>query len=830
MSTCSENMGLNPAAEPKTLDPKSINVSTALEIPNPVKVSMTKTLADGITPRTSNFGNLLKLSADDGVMDDDCENKEGGFKGIIGSRVGEGLVDEEQNLNTLVEVSTRYDGRNGYLGSDSMENGVNVVSELGICVGNGGNVESRDGFSNGCKSLLVSHFMDVNVCRNSDIASLTGKGNRENEYPNGVKDDRTKSLSKGLGKGHEICVSDLVWGKVRSHPWWPGQIIDPADASRKALRCRKDESYLVAYFWDNTFAWNKASRLKPFRMHFSDMERQTSLEAFCNAVDCTLDEISRRVEFGLACHCISEDVYAEIKTQIFANSGIKKESRRRDGGDRFSSADSFEPAKLVDFMQTFAQSPNSACDTLNLVIAKAQVLSFYRWKGCPHLPYFPSFAGLLEDDVVIPVGLMKDCTESVECATCDDDEPVPTAKGKVGRKRKHILGNSASPNKKERSLSLSDLMMQNGSDVSVAVCESKGEDERKQAKVADHVHDDEILKKGKPHTSLGSIDTAKRAIRIGESIRRIANQLTALTPAPLKQRAGVSQKDICDGKSQNGRDTPGVISSIRISKRGRKPNFMKCPPDELLLQLCLVATDPMEKYNFLDPVRRFFMCFRNSTSSKDFALERLGESPEKVSGNELAKKSAETSELEDMKDSNWIGRIVVKGVPEDQSLFDVDDGGGNSQLYALGDKTMLPDESEMNDQSNLNLGLKDLTADADVVMNGEKPVNKTDETFQEAASPTALILSFTDLDSVPSIENLNLIFRRYGPLNESETEVLKKSSRAKVVFKSRADAETAFSSTGKFGIFGPSLVSYRLKFAFSRQRKASSCAAKRGRQ
>ncbi|KAK9919260.1 hypothetical protein M0R45_027869 [Rubus argutus] len=23
-------------------------------------------------------------------------------------------------------------------------------------------------------------------------------------------------------------VSDLVWGKVRSHPWWPGQICDPS--------------------------------------------------------------------------------------------------------------------------------------------------------------------------------------------------------------------------------------------------------------------------------------------------------------------------------------------------------------------------------------------------------------------------------------------------------------------------------------------------------------------------------------------------------------------------------------------------------------------------
>ncbi|GJV06086.1 60S ribosomal protein L10a-1 [Tanacetum coccineum] len=29
----------------------------------------------------------------------------------------------------------------------------------------------------------------------------------------------------------EFDVSDLVCGKVRSHPWWPGQIVDPSDAS-----------------------------------------------------------------------------------------------------------------------------------------------------------------------------------------------------------------------------------------------------------------------------------------------------------------------------------------------------------------------------------------------------------------------------------------------------------------------------------------------------------------------------------------------------------------------------------------------------------------------
>ncbi|KAI3523010.1 hypothetical protein L1887_01063 [Cichorium endivia] len=78
---------------------------------------------------------------------------------------------------------------------------------------------------------------------------------------------------------------------------------------------------------------------------------------------------------------------------------------------------------------------------------------------------------------------------------------------------------------------------------------------------------------------------------------------------------------------------------------------------------------------------------------------------------------------------------------------------------------------------------------------------------------TALILKFTNLDSVPAVTELNEIFSKYGSVRESETEVLRKSNCAKVVFEEKSNAETAFSSAGKFSIFGPSLISYRLDYS-----------------
>lgn len=110
--------------------------------------------------------------------------------------------------------------------------------------------------------------------------------------------------------------------------------------------------------------------------------------------------------------------------------------------------------------------------------------------------------------------------------------------------------------------------------------------------------------------------------------------------------------------------------------------------------------------------------------------------------------------------------------------------------------------------------------------NGASNRGQSDQKLQQVDSPTALTLKFTDINSIPAENKLNKIFSHFGPLKESETEVLGKKHCARVVFKRRADAETAFSSSGKFEIFGPSLVCYRLNFAPS-PRKSPSVEAKR---
>ncbi|XP_062189655.1 PWWP domain-containing protein 5-like [Phragmites australis] len=81
-----------------------------------------------------------------------------------------------------------------------------------------------------------------------------------------------------------------------------------------------------------------------------------------------------------------------------------------------------------------------------------------------------------------------------------------------------------------------------------------------------------------------------------------------------------------------------------------------------------------------------------------------------------------------------------------------------------------------------------------------------------ADGPAALILHFSSPEAIPSVDDINSIFRIHGPIVERETEITKKSRIAKVVFSNHADAERAFSSSGKYNAFGPSLLTYEIKY------------------
>lgn len=222
----------------------------------------------------------------------------------------------------------------------------------------------------------------------------------------------------------------------------------------------------------------------------------------------------------------------------------------------------------------------------------------------------------------------------------------------------------------------------------------------------------------------------------------------------------------------------------------------------------------MKGFGFLNTIVNFFSEFRNFVCMGLTHPEAQEASEQLASGGKTVNKPTKTrrrrkvsapmeaSDSEFIKDTYWTDRLI-QGIAEDQLSFENQNETVEGHVQPP-NETVIPTAAEQDGASCPGVNSTNQEPHERVEPESEKCV--------EDPYPTALILTFTDLDSVPSETNLNDIFRKYGPLYESKTEVMKKSRRAKVVFKRTSDAETAFSSTGKYSLFGTALVSYRLKF------------------
>ncbi|KAJ4957051.1 hypothetical protein NE237_013834 [Protea cynaroides] len=180
----------------------------------------------------------------------------------------------------------------------------------------------------------------------------------ENSVP-GLPEAVVAETASALRYGFEM--GDMVWGKVKSHPWWPGHIFTEAFASPSVRRTKREGHVLVAFFGDSSYGWFDPAELIPFDPHYAEKSRQTSSRNFLKAVEEAVDEASRRRALGLACLCRSPFSFRPANVQgYFAVDVCGFEP-----GGVYSvrqieiARDSFRPAGMLSFVLQMALTPRS---------------------------------------------------------------------------------------------------------------------------------------------------------------------------------------------------------------------------------------------------------------------------------------------------------------------------------------------------------------------------------------------------------------------------------------------------------------------------------------
>ncbi|XP_027930830.1 uncharacterized protein LOC114186946 [Vigna unguiculata] len=227
--------------------------------------------------------------------------------------------------------------------------------------------------SDGNASSTIDRLTEEN---DGDRFPGSNSGSLLSEFDEYVAAER--HVSRDLGLGFE--VGDMVWGKVKSHPWWPGHVYNEAFASPSVRRLKREGHVLVAFFGDSSYGWFEPVELIPFDANFAEKSQQTNSRTFLRAVEEAVDEACRRRGLGLSCRCRNADNFRPINVEgyfcvdveDYEPGGLYSEGQIRKARDRF------KPSETLAFVKQLAISPHDGGRGSIGFINNKATLSAYR--------------------------------------------------------------------------------------------------------------------------------------------------------------------------------------------------------------------------------------------------------------------------------------------------------------------------------------------------------------------------------------------------------------------------------------------------------------------
>ncbi|OMO98491.1 Tudor/PWWP/MBT superfamily protein [Corchorus olitorius] len=614
-------------------------------------------------------------------------------------------------------------------------------------------------------------------------------------------------------------VGDMVWGKVQSHPWWPGQIYDEALVSPIVKESKIEGHLLVAFFGDDTYGWFDPTKLIPFEPNYMEKSKQTNARDFMDAVADAENETRRRAALGLSCFCRNPSNFKAVGVRGFFQVDVRGYGHGAvyTAKQIKSARDGFQPTDVLNFLKGIALMPCNLKKGVDWLKKEAMVLAYRRavFKELDE-PYFNSFGvepeGTSDSSRILA---LQEKLPSRASLSCPPESPQATARRKCLPR--------PTETKKKRCLNESDIS---------------------------GVHSDQGLPQNSPIMSI------YKKVVIGGNVMQRRAPSGSLRQQKLNKKFDsmsmtLSQEDINEATAMNKKPVRRKISSMNLmvdrehlpqglAKVGNLDDLQAVdnalPPSGVISREKFLVTSS----GHVDEQPSISNQLEKDLTSKEAGTVNKRKRKTEFKLDESSQKRCKTVKAEASERSKY-GNSCQTGL----GYLDNNPSHVDSQEVPSASKPpkkrLRPDDYEMfgqnNSDSSQNEGmpekkkikpskLKSFSAEKEVchqkplkslrIHNKEgaltdptkkgKNLIKKSKPSTKAAERTVLVMQFPLKSALPSVSELKARFSRFGPL-DSLPKLFWKSSTCRITFKYKSDASVAYRyASGNKSLFGNAMV------------------------
>ncbi|KAI9196049.1 hypothetical protein LWI28_020565 [Acer negundo] len=671
-------------------------------------------------------------------------------------------------------------------------------------------------------------------------------------------DDCEKKAMKRFGYRFE--VGDLVWGKVRSYPWWPGQIFNEAFALPCARNGKREGRMLVAFFGDNTYGWLDPIELIPFDINYVEKSKQTNDREFINAVEEAEGEACRRAALGLLCHCRNSSSFratgvngfVEVNVYGYQPGGLYSVKQIK------SFRDGFKPVEMLSLLQELASTSHSNMKRSISSIQNVAVVLAYRKAVFEEvdetyaLPFrvqpICSINSASSDSILTPKGSFFCFPNRKKSALSAGDHvmqrrgppaciatefPVGNISTTPGpghsRKEATTLKKKSVPEKTSSIKAIVDKAANRVENCEVSQGFKQSQPRySKVAKTCHHLKNVKVVGRTAPPSDV--VLHGKLLVKSGDNsaekpavlkclVEELHFQAALMVVSKKKRKKPVGPEyphnrlKIAKKESSNG--TPNSVSCNLVATEqmaDRRSTSSKI--SRLFGSLLALAVNPSHGDQHITPpsVLQFFLQYRSteyenylkSPTTKSPAFDVDTKSPNNWTAQDLLPSSKPPKKRLKLHDYENVG-------PNNTS----DCGKGASTEEPKKPKNLKPSAAEKKAGDGKlvkkSLGRNERKTNVTVMKKLTKYPSKRPDSPTGAIEPTMILIQFHRRSALPSVSELKARFARFGQIH-SAPRVFWKSSKCQVVFKYKSDAKAAYSfAVESKSLFGSVKVDYFLQ-------------------